>query len=64
MVDGGSITLGDRARFGTLGQKFFLRAKACAFGFSAAGAESVIGVVFATADEARNETQAVDSLFG
>jgi hypothetical protein len=40
------------------------RYKACAFGFSTRGAECVIGVVAATEDEARNETYAVDSLFG
>lgn len=38
--------------------------KACAFGFSAAGSESVIVVVTASSDEARNETNAVESLFG
>jgi hypothetical protein len=41
------------------------RYKACAYGFStSAGYESVIGVVTATSDEARNETKSVDSLFG
>jgi len=41
------------------------RYKACAYGFSTpAGYESVIGVVTATSDEARNETKTVDSLFG
>lgn len=41
------------------------RYKACAYGFSTpAGYESVIGVVTATSDEARNETKTLDSLFG
>jgi hypothetical protein len=41
------------------------RYKACAYGFSTpAGYESVIAVVTATSDEARNETKTVDSLFG
>lgn len=40
------------------------RYKACAYGFSTpAGYESVIAVVTATSDEARNETKSVDSLF-
>jgi len=41
------------------------RYKACAYGFTtSAGYESVIGVVTATSDEARNETTTVESLFG
>jgi hypothetical protein len=40
------------------------RYKACAFGFSTSASESVIVVVTATSDEARNETKTVDSLFG
>ena len=41
------------------------RYKACAYGFSTpAGYESVIAVVTATQDEARNETKTIDSLFG
>jgi hypothetical protein len=40
------------------------RYKACAFGFSTSRSESVIVVVTATSDEARNETKTVDSLFG
>lgn len=40
------------------------RYKACAFGFASARGESVIAVVTATSDAARNETQTVDSLFG
>lgn len=40
------------------------RYKACAYGFSTSGSESVIAVVTATSDEARNETKSIDSLFG
>jgi len=41
------------------------RYKACAYGFSSAsGAESVIAVVTATSDAARNATNTIDSLFG
>jgi len=41
------------------------RYKACAYGFSTpSGYESVIAVVTATSDEARNETKSIDSLFG
>lgn len=41
------------------------RYKACAYGFSSSsGSESVIAVVTATSDAARNDTKTVDSLFG
>ena len=41
------------------------RYKACAYGFSSSsGVESVIAVVTATSDAARNDTKTVDSLFG
>jgi len=40
------------------------RYKACAYGFSTSGSESVIGVVTATSDEAQNKTKSIDSLFG
>jgi hypothetical protein len=40
------------------------RYKACVFGFSTSGSESVIGVVAATSDAARNEIGTIDSLFG
>jgi hypothetical protein len=41
------------------------RYKACAYGFSSSsGSESVIAVVTATTDAARNATKTIDSLFG
>jgi len=40
------------------------RYKACAYGFTSSGSESLIGVVSATEDEARNATTTVESLFG
>jgi len=40
------------------------RYKACAYGFTSSGSESLIGVVSATEAEPRNATTSVESLFG